>query len=214
MKHNKQESGDLVRGCAMRSGQSLMELLIAMVIGIIMVMGAAVIIAPALRSDAQTRRLQVAVGLGRELLDGVRVFAESDWQRFVALQLGAANSYYLSATSSQFVAATGTENVQVATTTFTRYFYVNAVGRDGSGMITGAANDPSTREVVVAYGLLNGPTGTISTYLTRTQSYVFVQTDWSGGGGQDGPLTAPNSRFSTSSGMNYASTTGSITIDL
>ena len=103
-----------------------------------------------------------------------------------------------------------------SSTIYTRYFYIDNVGRDASGNIlsSGGTNDPSTKKLTAVYGWPNGPTNSFSTYLTRFQNNVFDQTDWSGGPGQDGPATTTNSRFSTSTQIYYATTTGSILIQL
>jgi hypothetical protein len=99
---------------------------------------------------------------------------------------------------------------------YTRYFYVNDVGRDANGNIqsSGGTNDPSTKKVTVVYGWAGGSTSSFSTYLTRFKDNVFDQTDWSGGPGQNGPATTTNNMFSTSTQMDYSTTTGSIMIKL
>ena len=99
---------------------------------------------------------------------------------------------------------------------YTRYFYLDSAGRDGSGNIlsSGGTNDPSTEKATVVYGWAGGSTSSFSTYLTRFRDNIFDQTDWSGGPGQDGPVTSTNSMFSTSTSMFYATTTGSLMIQL
>ncbi len=98
---------------------------------------------------------------------------------------------------------------------YTRYFYLDAVGRDVSDALlsSGGTNDPSTKKLSVVYGWLNGPTSTFSMYLTRFRNNVFDQTDWSGGSGQEGPATTTNSSFSTSTKIYHSTTTGSIIIN-
>jgi len=98
---------------------------------------------------------------------------------------------------------------------FSRSFYLADVGRDGSGKIvlSGGTNDPSTKKVIVNYLWGTVPTSTMSEYLTRSKDRVYTQTDWSGGSGQTSATTSINSRFASStSNVDYASTTGSITI--
>ncbi len=98
---------------------------------------------------------------------------------------------------------------------YTRYFYVDNVGRSGSDVLqsSGGSDDPSTKKITVVYGWLGGPTSSFSTYLSRFANRAFIQTDWSGGPGQNGPATTTNSKFSTSTGINYSTTTGSIMIE-
>jgi type II secretory pathway pseudopilin PulG len=200
-----------------RGGQSLVELLIAVAIGTILVAAAAAVISPVLKINTQANRAQTATALAHELLDNVRVWAEGDWHNISGLATTSANHYYLNTATSPFSSSTGDEPVTVSTTTYTRYFYVDDVFRDASGNITnsssGASFDPSTKLVtVVAYSWPTSATYTISTYLTRYRNNVFDQTDWSGGPGQGGPTTSTNSMFSTSSNIDYTTTTGSIYI--
>lgn len=199
-----------------RRGQSLVEVLIAIAIGIIMVIGAITAVVPSLRMQGNSVHVQVAAALGKELLDNTRVFAESNWSAFAALSTSSVH-YYLNVTSSPFTTSTGDQAITVGTTTYTRYFYLNEAQRDVSGMLvaSGGTADPSTRKVTIAYKWNFGPTVTMVTYLTRSRSYTFAQTDWSLGGGQDGPVSTPTSRFGTSTGsINVQSSTGSILLNL
>ncbi len=199
----------------MRSGQSLVEVLIALLVGAIMIGAGATIIAPVLRSNTQTLRTQVGAGLAKELLENVSVWADSDWNNVLALATTSANSYYLTTSTSPFSAVSGTESLQVGTTTYTRYFYLDEVTRDaGDAIVTsGGTNDPSTKKVTVIYRWPQSATNTLATYLTRARTnFVFSQTDWFGGPGQNTPVTSTDSRFSTSTSMYYTTTTGSIQI--
>lgn len=197
-------------------GQSLVEVLIATVVGTIMVISAVTLIAPALKSNTDVARTQTAIALGKELLEGVRVWAEADWHNVTNLATTSANRYYLNTSSSPFMAATSTETISVSTTTYIRYFYVDDVNRDGAGKITTGAGtpDPSTKKVTVVSGYVSGATSTLAAYLTRFRNNVLDETEWSGGSGQEGPVNSPNGRFATSANVNYTTTTGSILINL
>jgi Tfp pilus assembly protein PilV len=200
-----------------RAGQSLVEIIIAVAIGVIIVIGAITVVAPSIRLQADSVRVQIAAALGKELMDNVRVFAESSWSSIASLSTSSAVHYYLNASSSPFTTSTGDQAVMVGTSTYTRYFYLSEVQRSVSGMIvaSGGTADPSTRKVTVAYRWASGTIWTMETYLTRSRSETFRQTDWSLGGGQDGPITTPTSRFSTSTGsINVASSSGSILLNL
>jgi hypothetical protein len=98
---------------------------------------------------------------------------------------------------------------------FSRSFYLDNVGRDGNGkiLVSGGTDDPSTKKATVNYRWGTVPTSTISQYLTRSADRVYTQTDWSSGPGQTTATSSVNSKFaSSSSNINYSSTTGSITI--
>ncbi|OGY97652.1 MAG: hypothetical protein A3A43_01745 [Candidatus Liptonbacteria bacterium RIFCSPLOWO2_01_FULL_56_20] len=198
-----------------RVGQSLVEILIAVAVGMILVVGGISVIVPALRSNTDAGRTQVAVGLGRALLDNVRAWSEADWHNITSISSGPGSHYYLNATSSPFTVAAGDESVAAATTTYRRYFYVEDVLRDASENIvtSGGVNDPSTKKVTVAYGWLTGPMNTLGTFVTRSRNKTYQQTNWSGGGGFEGPATTTNSQFSTSTpNIDFQSIPGSITL--
>ncbi|MCR4328138.1 MAG: prepilin-type N-terminal cleavage/methylation domain-containing protein [Patescibacteria group bacterium] len=200
-----------------RKGQSLIEVLVALLIGTIMIGAGATIIAPVLRSNSQTLRAQVGASLAKELLDNVTVWGQGDWHNILNLSTTSANIYHFSTSTSPFSVVLGEESVQVETSTYTRYFYVDNVMRDVDGAVTeaGGANDPSTKKITVAYAWPQSATNTITTYLTRSHtSFIFRQSDWSGGGGQDSPVTSTNfSGFATSSSqIDFTSSTGSLFI--
>lgn len=99
---------------------------------------------------------------------------------------------------------------------FKRYFYLDTVKRDsGFNITTGAGTiDPSTLQVTVAYGWEQGSTTTISTFLTRFSNRVTSQTSWWGGPNDTGIVSTSTNRFGTSTGIKYASSTGSIELSL
>ncbi len=197
-------------------GQSLLEILIALVVGSIFVIGATSVIIPSLRSNTQAGRIQVSSALGKELLENAKVFSEADWHNIYNLNKGSANHYYLTTSTSPFSAVVGDESLIVSTTTYTRYFYVENVGRDASGNIlsSGGTDDPSTQKITVVYSWAGGPANSFIIYLTRYVNKVLDQTDWSGGPGQNSSVTSTNNMFATSSQIDYSTTTGSIYIKL
>ncbi|MBI2033996.1 MAG: hypothetical protein HYT13_02775 [Candidatus Liptonbacteria bacterium] len=202
-------------------GQSLIEVLIAVTVGVLMIGVVITFIAPVLRSDTHTSRAQTAASLSKELLDNVRVISEANWHNIDGLTFGSSSRYYI-ATTTPFSVVIGTESVSVGTTTYKRYFYIDNVCRDSSDRVTVVQscispnkNDPSTKKVTVVYTWPPASTSSISQYLTRSQNRFFIQTDWSGGPGSEGPVTSTGSRFSTSSlspRIDYTSSTGSIII--
>ncbi|RJP45818.1 hypothetical protein C4587_00290 [Candidatus Parcubacteria bacterium] len=196
---------------AARGGQSLVEVLISVAIGVVMIAAVATLIVAAIRLSSQAHRAQAGAGLGRELLENVRVWAERDWYSILSLSTTSANHYHLNVSSSPFSAVSGDEAVTLASTTYTRYFYVDDVGRDAAGKIvaSGGSPDPSTKKITVIYQWPQSPLNTLVMQLTRWRSDVLYQTDWVGGPGQSGPASSMNSRFASSSQIDHVSTTGS-----
>jgi len=107
---------------------------------------------------------------------------------------------------------------------YTRFFVTNKISRNTptaniDATYNSANNDPSTLKInsIIKYGrgLASQQANTIDNlrfYLTRSyNNQTFWQTDWSGGGGQTGPISNTSNKFDTAdANINYATTTGSI----
>lgn len=210
------------RSGTFRSGQSLVEILVAVSIGVLMITGALVVIPAVLRIGTDTRHIQAGAALGKELMDNVRVLAGSDWSDIKELATTSSNRFHLNVSTSPFTITSGTEDVVVATTTYVRSFYIDDAYRNVSGKIDGSCSapsgscfaDPSTKRMTIEYSWPPSGGGSFTSYLTRSRNRVFLQTDWSGGSGEEGPITATSvsSYFSTSSGIDVSTTSGSIVV--
>ena len=197
-----------------KTGQSLVEILVALAVGIIFVLGVMIVMQSSLKMGKDSEKIQTSAFLARELMDNVKIFADSDWFNINNLSTTSVNHYYLT-TSSPFTFLDGDETVVVGTTTYIRYFYVEDVYRDASGKISDSGIfDPSTKKITVGVRWIGSNDRFISTYLTRSKNNIFVQTDWTGGGGQTGPITSINNRFDTSTNIDFSTTTGSIRLRL
>ncbi len=61
-------------------------------------------------------------------------------------------------------------------------------------------DDPSTQKVEVIVARAGEADVSVSEYLTRWKNNISVQTDWSGGAGQAGPIAAPNASYDSDDG--------------
>ncbi len=217
-------------------GQSLVEVLIAIGVGAILIGAATATIIPVLRSNLETRTVQIAGSLAQDYLDNIQSLAENDWNKIYnpPAAKGPSSQFYLTPTSTTYMVTGGATSTVVEARTFTRYFRIENVNRDlcGAGDITantttscasgpgsyGIIEDPSTQKItsVVSWTAGGSAGGSINKvqYFTRSQNKVFVQSNWSEGPGQEGPITAENNKFATSTNINYSTTTGSIIINL
>lgn len=211
-------------------GQSLVEILIAIGIGAILIGGATTAIIAILRSNLETRNVQIATSLSQEYLDSVQSLAESNWRIIYSPSSGKGPSsqFYLTASSTSFAIVAGTTSTAVEGRTFTRYFSIENVNRnlcgadeistDASSTCTsgpgsvGITDDPSTQKITVTVSWPENRSISRTQYLTRNIDRVFVQTDWSGGPNQEGPITSANNQFVSSTDIDYATSTGSIVI--
>ena len=94
-----------------RSGQSLIEILIALAVGSILIGAAALGIAFMIRSTSTNQNLQTASGLLRETVEKLRSWSGSDWQNTYSLTKGLTTKYFLNASSTTFYAVEGVESI-------------------------------------------------------------------------------------------------------
>ncbi len=185
-----------------------------------------------LRKSLDTRTTQVAASLVDEYSGAIQSLAESDWQNIYTLTKD--SNYYLIPSGATYTISSGTTTTIKEGQTFTRYFTVQNVNRDscGLGNITSTAGtsctvsswppssslydeDPSTQKITVVVSWGNDHSINSIKYLTRSQNKVFVQTDWSGGSGQENFPTSTsgsivNNSFSTSTNIDFTTSTGSL----
>ncbi len=100
--------------------------------------------------------------------------------------------------------------------TFMRWYTIEMVQRDASDNIVSSGGTPDPSTVKVTY-FVKTPKGRIissSEYITRSESRVMLQTDWSGGPGASGIYISATNLFATSTNINYSSTTGQIRLKM
>ncbi len=88
-----------------------MEILVGIAVAAVLLVGAAALIAPALKTNTQVGAIQSSGQLANELADNVRAWAGGNWSGLLSLATGTANHYYLITLKSPFTVATGTEYV-------------------------------------------------------------------------------------------------------
>lgn len=202
----------------MRKGQSLIEVFVAMGVGVLMLGGVTGAFSIILKSNEFSEKTRNAGILNEGLSEMTRSYADGNWSGLYNLSHGSANRYYLANVSGTTTPQAGSETVNLNNFDYTRSFYVDFVSRDGSGNIEAVYNsnnnDPSTQKITVETNYqISGVSRTISTwfYVARMRNFVIGQTDWSGGAGQAGPITAINNRFDSQVNVDFATTPGSIT---
>lgn len=203
-----------------QTGQSLIEVVVGAAIATLIIGGAATALVVAMRSSKLATNSETAISLGEELRDGLKSVAEAEWQDLYNLSpKGAGNPYHLIESGSPpiLVTASGTEDVVVSGITYTRSFITENVNRDSNGDIVegSGTEDTSTQKVTVTVTWPStGGTGQVQLveYFTRWSKNAAVDfTDWSGSSGAEGPITSPDSNYSSATGLTL-STVGQITL--
>jgi len=220
----------IVQSFNSQRGQSLAEILIAIGIGAILIGGVIGIMSPILRSNLETKNVQIATSLAQQYLDNLRNISEASWFNIYnpPAAKGANSQFYLNATGTTYAVVSGATSTTVEDRNFGIYFSIENVNRDscGAGNISseatttcvsgpgtiGVIDDPSTQKINVYISWTQGGSLSEIQYLTRSRNKIFNQTDWSGGGSQDGPITLENNKFSSSTNIDYSTTTGAIRI--
>lgn len=93
------------------TGQSLIEILIALTIGAILIGAASTAVVTVLQSGTTSQRQQTSTVLAQDYIEKVRSFASSDWHNLYNLQKTSSTVYQFQASSSETVAVEGVEGV-------------------------------------------------------------------------------------------------------
>lgn len=197
-----------------RKGQSLVEILVAIAVGVILIGGSVALMGVSLKSYGTIRKHLQANVLIRQTTEVIQSLARSNWRSIYDLTKG--SNYKITASGNTWIISTGQEISTINNIPYKRYFRVYDVTRDGSGNIfTSGTDDPSTQRITIFLEYDNNylSSSTLSFFLTRSENNKTLhQTDWSGGSGQTGPIPNPGNKFDTFSNIDYASTTGQITM--
>jgi type II secretory pathway pseudopilin PulG len=200
-----------------KKGQALIEILIGLFVAGILISAATAAVVMALRSNLETKNFQTASALGQKLIDDVKTVAEADWHDIYNLAKGSGTQYFVAASGTALVILPGTATTTVSNITYTQFFSIENVKRL-SGSISddpSATDDPSTQKIVSHVQWPSAgrtPEVVLAVYLTRWRNLISQQTDWSGGSGQEGPISEFNQKFASSSGIDYSLGAGSIII--
>lgn len=197
-------------------GQSLLEVVVAVALGALIVGSVVVSVAGVLRGGTQSKYIQTAAGLSEQYIQALTSIAASDWHDIYDLTKD--TDYHIEFGTSTVSIVADTATTTVDEVVYTRSFKVNNVSRGSNGEIVtfGGDDDPSTQKITVyaSWTILNQPDSfSHDYYLTRNSDLLFSQTDWSGGSGNPGPITATTTTgFDTSSNVHY-STSGQLKVE-
>ncbi len=94
-----------------RSGQSLIEIIVALTIGALLIGAASLALVFVLRSSTTNQGLHSANVFSQDYIDKTRTLADSNWQSVYGLQKGTSTSYMIVASGTNFLVMTGKEGV-------------------------------------------------------------------------------------------------------
>ena len=194
----------------LKKSQALLELLLAIFIFAIVAASLTKAIGGILFANQNLREVSDASLLLAETQEQLKVISDQDWHSLYNLTKGPCTDsschYHIVKNGNQWQVQSGEETVNLGGQTYTRYFVVYNVQRDGSGNIveSGGNDDPLTQKVVVFVKKGNF-LKTNTKYISRCHYDVFPQRDWSGGPAGDVVVSGSTNNFATSSNINYSS---------
>lgn len=210
---------------ANQNGQVLIEILLAILIAVTIIGAVSNLLFANLKSGKISGAKNTALSLAQEGLEAMETIRDNDWHNIYFPPDGNGDStdkgngfpYYLYNNGSSWSLSNNIINrdITIDGTVYSRTIYIYNVNRDAGGNIveTGGAEDPSTQKIQVVVSSNESSDITLSNYFTRWRNEAFIQTDWSGGSGQAGPLIWNNiiNQYSSDDGnINTDNPAGSI----
>lgn len=184
--------------------QSLIEILVAIAVGVILIGSSAILIGVSLNSYNMIRQHLQANFLIRQEAEAIQALAHNNWHSIANLEKQ--SDYQINLSEDIWTIDSGQEIDNINNVSYKRHFQIYDVNRDGNGNIVQIGNDdPNTLKITIFLEYGNDSTSTsISFYLVRSfNNQVFHQSDWSGGDGQEGPIPNPGNRFASAENINF-----------
>jgi len=142
----------------------------------------------------------IALSLAQEGLEAMETIRDNGWHNIyfppdgngASVNKGNDFPYYLSNDGSSWSLSNNIINkdITIDSITYSRTIYIYNINRDTEGDIAevGGIEDPSTQKIQVIVSSNENSDIILNNYFTRWKNETFIQTDWSGGSGQTGPL--------------------------
>jgi type II secretory pathway pseudopilin PulG len=181
-----------------KSGQILVEVLVAMAIASVVVVLGSQLIFISLAGNKISGDNNTASGLAEETFEAARAATAENWLNVYSLTHGSVQ-YYPQKTAGAWTLVAGAESVSL-NSSYNRYFTLQNVCRDiSTKVITGVSDnggsaetcndisgsriDPSTQKINVSVSWPGGSVVSESDYLTRWRNKACLQTSWTSAGG-------------------------------
>ena len=193
-------------------GQSLLEVLVSLSLGIIFLGSSLSLLGIILKSQNNIDFNFYSQTLFKEAAEIIIYSSKNHWNSLYNLERD--TNYKISFSQNIWSFEKGQEESSYKNIPYRLYFKIFNVLRDQNGNISSSGDiDPSTLKVTIFldYGQNYEKSNSISFYITRSYLHqIFTQTDWSGGGGVSGPVLDPSNTFDTSENIDYSTTAGEI----
>lgn len=197
-----------------KKGQILIELLVAIAVTAIVVGSVTELLFVSRRAGQDAARRMTQARLAEEAFEAVKAMRDQSWHSIYNLTKETQEYYPKQLASSWALTTNPADRIIIFDEAdYERWIIIENMNRNSQGEIveSGGFDDPSTQKVTVTARTEGLEDLVMTRYLTRFRNDVFVQTDWSGGAGQTGPVTAPNNMYFWDDGnVDVTGTPGSI----
>lgn len=204
-----------------RSGQLLIEIIIAVAAGVGLLALGSQLVYVGLRSNQSTGAENTALGLAEETLTAVESIVTEKWQNIYLLtKSDTASPYYPQKSGGKWIVATGTEAVSINNDSYARSFTVQNICRststrnitgitDTSGAGTtcttsGGEFDPATEQITVTVVTTSTPSTVIKGFVSRWRNKTCAQGSWMSTSTATG--TCPVTTYSSKTNINATTT--------
>ena len=216
-----------------QNGQLLIEILLAILIGSLIIGSTASLIVVSQKSDFISGEKNIAVSLAQEGIEAVESIKNNSWHNIylppdgtgnAASDKGDANIYCLKndgiiwslsgpfSDSGPFLDCEVNVNGEIYTRKITFYNTNRENNADENITEIATEEDPSTQKLKVAVVYNNGMDIILEEYITRWKNQTFIQSDWTEGSGQLGPILIKDRDFVINSVTKYDTDDANISV--
>jgi len=184
------------------NGQILIEIILATLIGTMIIGAAASLIVANQKSSQISEQRNTAVFLAQEGVESLKSITENNWHWIFLppdgagdkdISKGDGNNYcvQIDSLNNEWILTSNPVDCEIDINgiIYTRTINIYNASRednDDENIIDpGGVEDPSTQKIKIKVSYQAGEDVIIEKYLTRWRNEIFIQSDWSGGSGQD-----------------------------
>ncbi|MDD3434821.1 MAG: hypothetical protein PHD96_02755 [Candidatus Pacebacteria bacterium] len=193
-------------------GQSLLEILVALSLGVLFMGSALALFGVSFRAQTNLDFNFNSHTLLKEYAEMISYSSKNQWNSLFNLTRD--TPYRIDFSNNIWSFNQGFEEGSFKGVNYRRSFKIFDVYRDASGNISLAGNlDPSTLKAVIYFDSGPNHEKTLNLTLFLTRFYLpatFTQTDWSGGSGVSGPVSDPGNTYD--GGNNILAAEGSLSL--
>jgi type II secretory pathway pseudopilin PulG len=203
-----------------QKGQLLIEILIAIAVVALIIGATSNLFLVNFKNSRFSEGKNDALLLAQEAVEAMGTITENDWHNIYLPPMGNGNKddkgesfvYCIKNVSSAWTITGSFSDCEIILNgkKYTRKINIFNVNRTDAEISETGEDDPSTQKIRVAVSYADGKDIVLEKYLTRWENDIFIQSDWLGGSGSQGPFDASNTIDVFDSGLDIDNSPGGI----